>query len=810
MCERKVDSVHINRSGRKRPSRGVCLTELAGPELLDRRLLRAVSAVFSVANGVLTVKGDAHNNTITVSRNPGGRIFVNGGAVTIRGGRATVANTRLIDVIGRRGNDNLSMNETNGALPKANILGASGNDTLTGGSGDDVLDGGQGNDRLIGNGGADLLLGGDGNDLIDGGGGNDTALLGAGDDSFVWNPGDGSDAVDGQTGNDSMVFNGSNANENITLSANGNRLRLACDVGAVTMDTNEIETVEINAAGGADAIALDDLSSTSVKKVNVNLGANSSAVGGDSQSDTVTVNGTDGADFVQITGSGSSYSVAGLSTLVTVANSEGNVDDLVVNLLDGNDTSDASALPAGVTRLTIDGGAGDDVVTGSQGADTLFGGDGSDLVSGGRGDDTALLGDGNDTFVWNPGDGNDRVDGQAGFDTLVFNGSNADENINVSADGTRLRLVRGVGDLNLEANAFEQVNVAALGGADAITVGDLTGTGVATLNLNLAAVNGDADGQADHVVINGTDGADRIIVANFGSNGVKIGGLATVVKMAVTDPALDQLTINALGGNDTVDAAGLVDRLRDLNINGGAGDDVLTGSQDDDLINGGAGNDMVSLGAGDDTFVWNPGDGSDSVDGGAGFDTMLFNGSNAEEHINVSANGPGVRFFRDPGNVTMDLNGVEEADFNAMGGADSVTVNDLTGTDLTQLNLDLARPAGSGRRDGQAASVIVNGSNLDDTVTVAGDASEVSVIGLPAQVNITGADTAIDRLTINALDGDDVVDASLVASGAIGLTEDGGDGDDVLIGGAGDDVLIGGPGVDLLDGGPGNNVLIPD
>ena len=74
-----------------------------------------------------------------------------------------------------------------------------------------------------------------------------------------------------------------------------------------------------------------------------------------------------------------------------------------------------------------------------------------------------------------------------------------------------------------------------------------------------------------------------------------------------------------------------------------------------------------------------------------------------------------------------------------------------------------------------------------------------------------------DRLTVNALAGDDVVDASALAAGAMLLTLDGGAGDDVLIGGAGndtllggegDDVLIGGPGLDTLDGGPGDDVVI--
>jgi len=43
------------------------------------------------------------------------------------------------------------------------------------------------------------------------------------------------------------------------------------------------------------------------------------------------------------------------------------------------------------------------------------------------------MGAGNDTFTWDPGDGNDTVEGQGGTDSLEFNGSNAAENIDVSA-----------------------------------------------------------------------------------------------------------------------------------------------------------------------------------------------------------------------------------------------------------------------------------------------------------------------------------------------------------------------------------------
>jgi Ca2+-binding RTX toxin-like protein len=74
-------------------------------------------------------------------------------------------------------------------------------------------------------------------------------------------------------------------------------------------------------------------------------------------------------------------------------------------------------------------------------------------------------------------------------------------------------------------------------------------------------------------------------------------------------------------------------------------------------------------------------------------------------------------------------------------------------------------------------------------------------------VQISGATAGSDRITVRALAGSDVVDASgLAASGAL-LTAEGGAGDDVLIGGAGDDTLLGGDGDDVLLGGPGNDII---
>ena len=80
----------------------------------------ATKASFSEGAGVLSEFGDSAGNTIVTSRDAAGNILVNGGAVAIVGGTPTVANTTLIQVFGQTGDDIITMNEVNGALPAAN------------------------------------------------------------------------------------------------------------------------------------------------------------------------------------------------------------------------------------------------------------------------------------------------------------------------------------------------------------------------------------------------------------------------------------------------------------------------------------------------------------------------------------------------------------------------------------------------------------------------------------------------------------------------------------------------------------------
>ncbi len=520
---------------------------------------------------------------------------------------------------------------------------------------------------------------------------------------------------------------------------------------------------------------------------------------------------TGGAPTVANTTQIKIFGLAGNDTLL-VDDSNGPMPPAFLSGGDGNDTLTGSA-----SDDTLDGGAGNDVLNGRGGNDTLLGGSGNDILNGGPGTDTMSGGDGDDQFVWNPGDGSDVIEGDAGKDTMIFNGANVAETVDLSANGSRLRFFRNVANITMDCNNLEQVVFHALGGADQITVNDLTGTATTNVVVDLSASTGGGDLAADTVIVNGTQTNDVISITGS-TNGITVAGLATAVTVVGAESNLDSLVVNSLYGAEIVVASALPAGLIQLTLNGGAGNDQLIGSQGDDMIIGGTGADVLFGGPGNDVFPWNPGDGSDIIEGQDGFDTMLFNGANVAETVDLSANGQRLRFFRNVANITMDCNGIEKVIFNALGAADQITVNDLTGTTVSNVDLNLGGTLGSVAGDNAADAVIINGTTNSDVIGISGSpATGVSVTGLHTDVNITGSEPALDTLFINALDGDDAVVASDLQAGVIILTVDGGpgndvlvgsQGDDILMGGLGDDVLEGGPGQDVLDGGPGNNVVI--
>jgi Ca2+-binding RTX toxin-like protein len=643
-----------------------------------------------------------------------------------------------------------------------------------------TLDGGPGDDTIAGGKGIETLRGGDGNDSIDGNGGNDLALLGAGDDAFVWDPGDGSDVVEGEAGADTMRFDGSNLDEQIDVSANGNRLRFFRNPGNVTMDTAGLERIDFAALGGADLVTVNDLGGTDVTSVNVDLAGFLGGIAGDGEAERVVVKGTNGEDAITVNGGAGGVKVSGLAATVGILNPEVANDRLEINTLAGRDAVESSGLAAGAIQLFVDGGPGDDTIAGSQGIDTLLGGDGNDSLDGNGGNDRALLGAGDDTFVWDPGDGSDVVDGEAGADTMRFNGANIAEQVDLSANGNRLRFFRTQANITMDTAGVERVDFNALGGADVVIVGDLTGTGVGRVNVDLASTPGGAegDGQVDRVLVEGTNDGDRIHV-NGDASGVVVAGLQAQVAIRHQE-ATDALAVDGVEGNDEISAAGLPAQAIALTLAAGPGDDEIFAGQGDDTLLGGdgndtldgfKGNDLALLGEGDDRFEWDPGDGSDTVEGQDGTDRMSFIGANIAEKIDVSANGNRVRFSRDVGTVTIDTAGLELIDFEAIGGADLVTVNDLTGTDLTSLQVDPDGTPNGG--DGAPDRIVVNGTNGDDTISVDGDARGVKVSGLAATVGILQPEAANDRLEIKTLEGTDTVDSTGLAPGTIQLFVDG-------------------------------------
>ena len=422
--------------GRRRKAGSLIIGGLASASAMGLAIGTGAGAAHAAANptaiftlGVLTVVGSGQDDTVVVSRDAAGAILLNGGAIPILGGTPTVANTRSITLLGVGGNDVLTMDEVNGALPKALMIGGSGDDVMTGGSANDDLIGQSGNDTMLGKGGFDRMFGGGGNDTLTGGDADDQAFGESGDDRMIWNPGDDTDLNEGGADTDTTEVNGGNGAERFTATANGTRVRFdRVDPAPFAVDMGTTEKLLLNANGGDDAFST---------------------------------------------------------------------------------TGDLAPLVA----ITVDGGAGNDNLLGSNGIDVMLGGDGNDFLDGQQGNDVGLLGAGDDTFQWDPGDGSDVVEGQDGADSMLFNGANAAENFDASANGGRVRFFRNLGNIVMDLDDVETIDLNALGGADNLVVNDLSGTDVTTVDTDLANPigSGTPDADADSVVVNATNGDDVVV-----------------------------------------------------------------------------------------------------------------------------------------------------------------------------------------------------------------------------------------------------------------------------------------------------------
>ena len=152
------------------------------------------------------------------------------------------------------------------------------------------------------------------------------------------------------------------------------------------------------------------------------------------------------------------------------------------------------------------------------------------------------------------------------------------------------------------------------------------------------------------------------------------------------------------------------------------------------------------------------------IEGQDGTDTMLFNGAAGRRHRHDVGERRAAHVLP-PTRATSRWTPTKSRSSTSTpsAAADSVTVNDLTGTDVTQTNLDLASALGGTAADGAVDNVVVNGTNGDDTIDIDGNGSGADVTGLATAVSVKHADPTPDRLSVHTLAGTDNVTANGVA-----------------------------------------------
>lgn len=285
-----------------------------------------------------------------------------------------------------------------------------------------------------------------------------------------------------------------------------------------------------------------------------------------------------------------------LGTAPNVATST--VTSIVVKGGDSENTIDLSLVTGttypSLTSIRVDGGNGNDTITGSPTyGDSLLGGDGVDTLNGQGGNDTLDGGDGNDSIIG--GDGDDSLIGEDGNDTITGDAGN-----DIISGGNHHDSITG-GDGNDSIDAG-QSNDTVLGGNDNDTINGSDGRDSLSGEAGTDSILGGADidtlsggdnndtlsGQSGNDVVNGDNGDDQVL-----------GG----------------------SGNDSVSG-----NLGNDLVNGEAGDDIVNGNEGDDTLFGGNGNDILR---GDGTAAGESAAGNDRLFGQGGNDT-LFGGGGAD------------------------------------------------------------------------------------------------------------------------------------------------------------------------------------
>jgi Ca2+-binding RTX toxin-like protein len=344
-----------------------------------------------------------------------------------------------------------------------------------------------------------------------------------------------------------------------------------------------------------------------------------------------------------------------------------------------NLTPGSTPTVANVARIDVNGLGGDDQIraneaNGALPAFVLDGGGGADILTGGSGGDTIRGGEGVDTLLGKGG--GDDVTGGDGDDTITP--GNGDDVAGGDAGSDRIIWNPGDGTDTVE------------GGAD-----------------------------RDTEEINGGNGAESFDVSPSGGRVVL--ARITPAPFSVSTSGVENAIVHANGGNDAVVGHSGLKDLISLVIEGGTGDDNLTG------------------GDGDDRFLWRPGETitQDVVDGSAGNDRLDVTGDGTAEDFDATGGTTGVTVTRNGGQPNA-TDRVETIAIAAGDGDDQVrAANSMA--DRASLDLDLG--TGSDVAIGGGAGDRIAGGTGDDILLGrGGDDALFGDAGTDDLIGGTGAD----------------------------------------------------------------------
>ncbi|MFM7311908.1 MAG: calcium-binding protein, partial [Cyanobium sp.] len=403
-----------------------------------------------------------------------------------------------------------------------------------------------------------------------------------------------------------------------------------------------------------------------------------------------------------------------------------------------------------------------EMVSGSEGSDTLRGFAGHDALFGSAGDDLIQGGQGSDT-LWG-GDGDDRIECRTDNDLILFGRGDGRDTLQIETEaiwagltphGNTLRLGAGISPDDLTAERWmSQLILRIRNSEDSLTITDY---------FVEDAV--DAPGQAIHR-IQFNDGRQW--------------GHAELMPL-----------LNRTGeGNDRVQGC-----LYSETIDGGAGDDLLIGEAGSDLLIGGSGQDTLAGGRGDNTLIGGSGD--DLLLPGEGRDRILYRRGDGHDSIRSEPFGGDHALLFGAGISPAEV-AVERA------GVDLLLT--LTGSGERVRLIDFfAQSLFIASRCTISRVVFDDGTVWENTVLAArcmqGDGGANTIEGLNSDDTIRG-EGGHDLL--QGWGGQD-----LLLGGSGDDTLEGGSGADRLEGGDGDDLLSAGntTGEDTLLGGSGSNLF---